>query len=85
MRSEPLAGKDGVMEMIKMVLDNKVFGFGETNYIQKEGIAIGSRLGKSFACTYMRKWDALLQSEIKPYFNKRFIDDGFCIWMGSIG
>ena len=50
MRSEPLAGKDGVMEMIKMVLENNVFGFGETNYIQKEGIAIGSRLGKNFAC-----------------------------------
>ena len=85
MRSEPLAGKDGVMEMIKMVLENNVFGFGETNYLQKEGIAIGSRLGKNFACTYMRKWDeALLQSEIKPYFYKRFIDDGFGIWTGSI-
>ena len=85
MRSEPLAGKDGVIEMIKMVLENNVFGFGETNYMQKEGIAIGSRLGKNFACTYMRKWDeALLQSEIKPYFYKRFIDDGFGIWTGSI-
>ena len=84
MRSEPLAGKDGVMEMIKMVLENNVFDFGETNYSQKS--AIGSRLGKNFACTYMRKWyEALLQSEIKPYFYKRFIDDGFGIWTGSIG
>ena len=34
------------MEMIRTVLDNNVFGFGDKRYIQKEGVAIGSRLGK---------------------------------------
>ena len=69
------------MEMIQTVLDNNVFGFGDKSYIQMEGIAIGSRLGKSFACAYMRKWDeALLRFRASPYFHKRFIDDGFDIW-----
>ena len=44
-------------------------------------MAIGSRLGKSYACAYMRKWDeSLLQFRTFPYFYKRFIDDGFDIW-----
>ena len=77
--------KTGVMEMRKMVLDDNVFKFGNTDYIQKEGVAIESRLGKNFACVFMRKWDeALLQSEVTQYFYKRFIDDGFGIWTGSI-
>ena len=49
MRSKPLVDKAGVFEMIKVVLDNNVFGFGDTNDIQKEGVAVGSRLGKNFA------------------------------------
>ena len=72
------------MQMIRTVLDNNIFGFGEQNYIQKEGVVIGSRLGKNFVCTYMRKWDeALLESPVIPLFYKRFIDDGFGVWTGS--
>ena len=33
MRAKPLVDKAGVMEMIKMVLDNNVFGFGDINNI----------------------------------------------------
>ena len=64
--------------------DNNTFGFGNRNYIQKEGVAIGSRLGKNFACTYMRKWDEeLLKARVTPLFHKQFIDDGFGVWTGS--
>lgn len=84
MRSRPLVDTAGVMEIIRTVLDNNTFGFGDKNYIQKEGVAIGSRLGKNFACTYMRKWDeALLEATVTPFFYKRFIDDGFGVWTGS--
>ena len=80
-RSKSLVSKTAMMEMIQTVLDNNVFGFGDKRYIQKEGIAIESRLGKNFACAYMRKWDeALLQFSASPYLYKRFIDDGFGIW-----
>ena len=80
-RLRSLVSGKAAMEMIQTVLDNNVFGFGDKSYIQKEGIAIGSRLGKNFACAYMRKWDeALLRFRASPYFYKRFIDDGFGIW-----
>ena len=36
-----------------------MFGFGDKRYIQKEGIPVGSRLGKNFACICMRKWNRL--------------------------
>ena len=52
-RSKSLVSKTAMMEMIQTVLDNNVFGFWDKSYIQKEGIAIGSRQGKNFACAYM--------------------------------
>ena len=65
-----------MMEMIQTVLDYNMFGFGDKCYIQKEDIAIGSRLGKNFACAYMPKWDdALLQFRASLYFYKMFMDD----------
>ena len=43
-RSTSLVDTESVMQMIRTVLDNNIFGFGDQNYIQKEGVAIGSRL-----------------------------------------
>ena len=69
------------MEMIKVVLDNNNFNLGDKHYLQKGGVAIGSRLGRNFACAFMRKWDEkLLKFKSKPFFYKRYIDDGFGIW-----
>ena len=49
-----------------------------------EGVAIGSRLGKNFACSYMRKWDEKLLAANKiPIFYKWFIDISFDVWVGS--
>jgi hypothetical protein len=83
-RTNPLVDTDHTLEMIKTVLDNNCFGFGNNHYLQKEGVAICSKLGKNFACTYMRKWDEkLLETDIPPLFYKRYIDDGFGIWTGT--
>ena len=70
--------------MIKTVLENNTFKFGDHNYKQTEGIAIGSRLGRNFACSYMRKWDEELIKYDRPMFYKRYIDDGLGIWTGSL-
>ena len=71
--------------MIETVLDNNNFDLGEKHYKQTDGVAIGSRLGKNFACSFMRKWDEdLLKFEIQPCFYKRFIDDGIGIWTEGI-
>ena len=80
-RTDPLVPTENVVDMIQTVLENNVFGFYNTSYVQTEGIAIGSRLGKNFACSYMRKWDEELENFVKqPLFYKRFIDDGFGLW-----
>ncbi|KAK3082683.1 hypothetical protein FSP39_002468 [Pinctada imbricata] len=72
---------DAVMEMIKSVLENNVFAFNNESYHQIEGVAIGSRLGRNYACTYMRSWDEeLAKFQLQPYVYKRYIDDGFGIW-----
>jgi hypothetical protein len=70
-----------VLEMIELVLNNNTFGFAGNHYKQVKGVAIGSMLGRNFACSYMRKWDErLLQQERKPHLYNRYIDDGFGIW-----
>ena len=70
------------MDMIRTVLDNNVFRFNSREYIQKDGVAIGSRLGRNYACSYMRKWDeALGNFEKQPMVYYRYIDDGFGIWL----
>ena len=56
-RTTPLIPTDYVLEIIETVLENNTFKFKDHNYKQSEGIAIGSRLGRNFACSYMRKWD----------------------------
>ncbi|WP_179117283.1 hypothetical protein, partial [Solemya velum gill symbiont] len=83
-RPTPLIDTQHTLKMIETVLENNCFGFGSNYYIQKEGVAIGSRLGKNYVCTYMRKWDEeLLNTDKTPLFYKRFIDDGFGIWVGN--
>ena len=57
-----------VLEMIKTVLENNIFKFGDDNFKQPEGIAIGSRVGRNFACSYMRKWDEELIKYDQPKF-----------------
>ena len=84
MRLKPFKAAEGVMEMIRTVLDNSNFVLGEKNYIKTSGVAIGSRLCKNFACIYMRKWDeTLFTAPIQPAFYKRFVDDGFGVWTGT--
>ena len=71
--------------MIESVLENNTFNLGNHHYKQTEGIAIGSRRGKTFACSYMREWDEeVLEYRYQPMFYKRYIDDGFGISSGTL-
>ena len=84
-RTDKTVGTEEVMAMIKTILENNVFEFDGNEYIQTEGVAIGSKLGRNFACAYMRQWDEMLeQCEKQPMFYKRFIDDGFGIWAHGV-
>lgn len=74
-----------MLEIIETVLENNNFQLGCYNYLQRDGIAIGSRLGKNFACSYMRQWDEeLLKFGKTSIFYKRFTADGFGIWSGTL-
>ena len=84
-RSRPIIPTGYAMEMIKVVLDNNNFSLGDKHFLQKGGVAIWSRLGRNFACSFMRKWDEkLLEFETKPFFYKCYIDDGFGIWTAGL-
>ena len=74
---------DSVIEML--VLDNNVFKFRDREYRQIDGTAIGSRLGRNYACTNVGSWeDELLKtSHIKPWAYLRYVDDIWGIWTGS--
>ena len=80
---------EDLMELASLVLDNNEFEFEGESHIQKEGTAIGSKLGKNYACAYMGQWEKEVNREAeerigkKPRFWKRFVDDIIGVWRGS--
>ena len=61
--TKTISTKD-VIELGRMVLDNNEFTFEGENYIQKDGTAIGSKLGKNYACTYMGEWEEEVSKDL---------------------
>ena len=83
-RHNPTIPTEEVLEMIKLVLDNNNFSVGNSkHYIQVNGTAIGSKLGRNYACTYLGKWESelLASSELTPFLYLRYVDDIFGIWL----
>ena len=80
---------EDLMELSKMVLDNNEFQFEGENYVQKEGTAIGSKLGKNYACAFMGEWEKEVEEKAReqigkgPRWWKRFVDDVIGVWRGS--
>ena len=84
LREEKEIPTEEVIEMIELVLDNNNFNtVNSKHFIQVNGTAIGSKLGRNYACTYLGKWESnLLNScELKPFLYLRYIDDIFGIWL----
>ena len=83
-RVDPTIPTDEVIKMIELVLDNNNFSVrGSEHFMQVNGTAIGSKLGRNYACTYLGKWEhQLLESSgTRPFLYLRFIDDIFGIWL----
>lgn len=74
-----------ILQIMDAVLENNNFSFNNKQYIQTEGTAIGSKLGRNYACIYMGDWERILleQCNIQPLFYVRYIDDIFEIWSGT--
>ena len=51
---------EDVLRMMDIVLNSNIFTFNEKTYVQKIGTPIGSKLGMTYACTYMGKWESEL-------------------------
>ena len=72
---------DDLIELGEMVLRSNEFVFEGQRYRQKEGTAIGSKMGKNYASTYMGKWEEEVQEKAvkemgkKPKVCYRFVDD----------
>ena len=81
-RTEINIESETILEMMDFVLNNNNFEFNKNNYMQTEGTAIGSKLGRNYACTYMGEWEneLLNNSEKKPIIFLRYIDDIWGIW-----
>jgi hypothetical protein len=74
-----------LLEMMDAVLDNNNFNFNDKCYVQTEGTAIGSKLGRNYACVYMGEWERILleMCSKQPFFYSRYVDDIFGIWTGT--
>ena len=60
-RLEPSVPTQEVIEMIELVLDNNNFPVGSSDhYTQVNGKAIGSNLGRNYACAYLGEWETKL-------------------------
>ena len=54
--------KEDVLEMSELILQSNEFSFEE--YVQREGTAIGSKMGKNYACTFMGMWEEEVEKEV---------------------
>jgi len=81
-RTNPTIPTERVLQMIDLVLENSNFRFGDQNYTQTEGTAIGSKPGMHYASTYMGEWESELleRAQKRPTQYYRFVDDIFGIW-----
>lgn len=80
-----------LLELSDLVLDNNEFIFEGKSHLQVEGTAIGSKLGRSYACTYMGCWEEEVKRRSMVEMKKattlwfRFVDDIHGRWKGSKG
>ena len=59
-REDLCVSTDTILTLMDSVLENNLFEFQGKTYIQTEGTAIGSKLGRNYACTYLGSWEKKL-------------------------
>ena len=80
---------EDLLELGDMVLRSNEFVFEGERFMQKEGTAIGSKMGKNYACTFMGMWEEEVVERAEMEIGKgpkvwiRFVDDVFGVWKGS--
>ena len=70
-------------------MESNEFMYEGEGYVQKEGTAIGSKMGKNYACTYMGMWEEEVAEKARkevgkgPRWWERFVVDVFGVWRGT--
>ena len=80
-----------LVDLLKTVLDGNIFEFDGQLWQQKIGTAMGTKVAPTYACLFMGWLEELMlqtwsnkKSDPKPYMWRRYIDDIFFIWSGSV-
>ena len=73
-------------QMLSLILQENLFQFNGKDYLQTHGTAMGTKMAVAFANIFMAKIETeiLRQSNTKPIFWKRYIDDVISLWNTSI-
>ena len=68
--------------MLSLILQENSFQFNGKDYLQTHGTAMGTKMAVAFANIFMAKIEKeiLRQSDTKPIFWKRLIDDVISMW-----
>ena len=69
-------------EILGFILNENSFQLNGENFLQKSGIAMGTKMAVSFANIFMAEIETKIiqQSDTKPREWKRYIDDVFSLW-----
>ena len=72
-----------ILQLLDIVMSNNVFSFGDTHWLQKEGIAMGTSVAVMFAniyCAYRERTVILPKFRNNIVYYKRYVDDVFSLW-----
>ena len=72
-----------ILSALRIVMENNIFSFGDTFWIQQTGTAMGTPCACMIASVYFAYHERkvlLPKYDKNIIFYKRFIDDIFCIW-----
>ncbi|CAJ0951139.1 unnamed protein product [Ranitomeya imitator] len=77
------------IELLTTVLYNNFFLFQDSFYLQRRGTAMGSNVAPPYANTYMALFETSVIYKHPLFIHnvsvwKRYIDDVFCLWGGSL-
>ena len=79
----PILNRDDLCYLLKICTKETPFLFKGQNYLQRDGVSMGSPLGPTFADFYMANLENSLLSQnliSNPLKYLRYVDDTFCIF-----